>query len=102
MSNNLVPIRKFAYIFDRQHFGMIGTVTQRDTSLGWGGNAKGPSRRGKTARRGHKTSREVALSGVMDMTGLPAMPVPCVQGLDIPRSVTPRFGNRRCRICWWI
>ena len=33
MSQNLVPIRKLAYIFDRRHFGMIGTVTQRDTIL---------------------------------------------------------------------
>ena len=75
MSNNLVPIRKFSYIFDRRHFGMIGTVTQCDTSLGWGGNSKGPSRRGKLLTGGHKSSREVALSNVMDMTGLPTMPV---------------------------
>ena len=40
MSQNLVPIRKFAYIFDRQQFGMIGTVTQRDTILEWGGSSK--------------------------------------------------------------
>jgi len=33
MSNDLSPIRKFAYIFDRRQFGMIGTVTLRDPSL---------------------------------------------------------------------
>ena len=34
---------------DRRHFGMIGTVTQRDTILEWGGSSKdGPLlRRGK-------------------------------------------------------
>jgi hypothetical protein len=37
MSQNLSPIRKFAYIFDRRHFGMIGseTVTLRDVSREW-------------------------------------------------------------------
>ena len=35
MSQNLSLIKKFAYIFDRRHFGMIGTVTQRDTNLEW-------------------------------------------------------------------
>ena len=38
---DLVPIRKFAYIFDRRHFGMIGTVTQRDTSLELGSELYG-------------------------------------------------------------
>ena len=32
------------------------------------------------------------------LTGPPAMPVSCVQGLDFPRSVTSRFGNRRWRM----
>ena len=88
MSIDLVPIRKFAYIFDRRHFGMIGTVTQRDTSLELGNELEG-----QPFERGHKTSREgVFLSGVKGMTGgtgPPAMLVPCVQGLDFPRSVTP-------------
>ena len=92
MSIDLVLIRKYAYIFDCRHFSMIGTVTQHDTSLELGANLKGsPLREG-----GHKTSREgVFLSGVKGMTGgtgPPAMPVPCVQGLGFPRSVTC-FGN---------
>jgi hypothetical protein len=41
MSQNLVPIRQFAYIFDRRHFGMIGTVTLRDTRLAWGRELEG-------------------------------------------------------------
>ena len=41
MLNNLVPIRKFAYIFDLQHFGMIETVTQCDTSLELGSELEG-------------------------------------------------------------
>ena len=51
-----------------------------------GSELERPFRRGKPLAGGHKTSREVALSGVMGMTGLP---VPRVQGLDILRSVTP-------------
>ena len=35
---DLVLKRKFAYIFDHRHFGMIGTVMQYDTSLEWGEN----------------------------------------------------------------
>ena len=34
------------------------------------------------------------------MTGLPAMLVPCVQGLGFPRSVTSRFGNRHLCMPW--
>ena len=57
-------------------------------TLSWGANSKGsPLREG-----GYKTLREeVFLLGVKGMTGgtgLPAMPVPCVQGLGFPRSVT--------------
>jgi hypothetical protein len=56
MSQNLSPIRKFAYKYDRRQHGMIGTVTQRDTRLEWCENLKGsPLREGKTARGGSQS-----------------------------------------------
>ena len=54
-----------------------------------------PLRRGKSTLEGHRTSREVALLGIMSMTGLPAMTVPGVQVLDIPISVVPPFWKPR-------
>jgi hypothetical protein len=55
MSQNLFPIRKFAYIFDRRQFGMIGSVTLRDPSLEWRVDWKGsPLGRGKPLEEGRK------------------------------------------------
>ena len=57
-----------------------------------GAKLKGNSlMRRKSTCVGHKTSREVALLGVMSVTGLPAMMVPGAQVLDIPISVSPPF-----------
>ena len=89
MSKDLIPIRKYAYIFDRRHFGVIGTVTLRDMSLEWWMNSKGSLwGRGKLLEGGHKTSRTGLFSGVKGTTGPPAMPVLRVEGLRFPRSVT--------------
>ena len=89
MSIDLVVIMKFADIFDRQHFSMIRTVTQRDTSLDWGSELEGRIFEGGGAT---KTSREeiflLGIKGMTGGTGLPVMPVPCVQGLGFLRSVT--------------
>jgi hypothetical protein len=45
LSQNLSPKREFAYKYDRQPFGMIGTVTLRDASLERDENLKGSSLR---------------------------------------------------------
>ena len=74
MSQNLGPKRKFAYIFDRRHFGMIGTVTQRDPNLEWVMNVPwGLNEEGENRSRGHKTSKEgfSQVSGIKGMTGPP-------------------------------
>ena len=110
MPLNLSLIRQFTYKSDRQRFGMIGTVTLRDPSLNF--KLKGsPSRRGgKPLERVTKPQVEgLFLGGIKGMTGgtgLPAMPVPRVQGLH-PKicqvshvTGSPCFGNRRSRMRW--
>ena len=87
MLQNLVPKRKFTYIFDCWHLA----VAQHYTSLEWERNRRATFEEEEIHLCGSQTSREVALLGVMSVTGLPAMTVPGAQVLDIPISVTPPF-----------
>jgi hypothetical protein len=106
-SQNLSPIRKLAYIFDRRHFGMIGSVwvTLCDTSL----DSEWALRRGKTAGgKGRETSREGVFRGRhgpwhvwQPLTGPPAMPVTCVQGW-LPKICHPPVLETAAGACAWV
>ena len=97
LSQNLSPKRKFAYIFDRRHFGMIGSVTQRDPSLEWEWTQRAGFWGGaKTAWEGHKTSKGGAFLGHQGHDRPAGNAGASCAGSWLPRSVIPvlEIGNR--------
>jgi len=107
-SEDLIPIRQFAYRSDRQHFGMDGTVTVCDGALG---------REAETACEGAKTPLEggtmnprtgglsfargtkVPMQRVRCLPQAPSSPACLVQGLD-DRDLSLPFWERRSRLRW--
>ena len=99
MSIDLVPIRKFAYIFDRRHFGMIGTVTQHDTSLEVGGaNSKGSPLREGGPQNLEGGGFSLGCQG-NDRWHRPTDDAGALcAGSWLPKICDSRFGNRRSRM----
>ena len=88
MSHDLSPIRKFAYKCDRQQFGMIGTVTQRDPSFQEGRELEGQAFERATKAQGRGFSEHQGLDRSASDAG-----ASCDRSWEA-KILSPHFGNR--------